>query len=210
MAQIITGIRRILSWAPVYDAFQNLLGASRCRKEYLSSYIRCPVAGKILDIGCGTSAILDLLPETIEYVGYDLSPGYVNAARAKYGAHGRWHNTEVSEMNVDQLGSFDIVMANGVFHHLDDVPANRLVEIAAKALKPNGRFCSLDCCLVEGQSRLARYLIKKDRGQNIRRPEQYAALVHPYFPFVETVVRHDMLRIPYTHTIIVATKGGKE
>ncbi len=109
-------------------------------------------------------------------------------------------------MEVDDFGTFDIVMANGVFHHLNDGEATQLAEIASEALKPAGRFCSFDGCFTDDQGRIARYIITKDRGLNVRVPEGYRSLVRPYFLSVELSVRHDMLRIPYTHAILVATK----
>ena len=108
-------------------------------------------------------------------------------------------------MDIKDLGTFDIVMANGVFHHLNDGDAMQLSEIAAKALKASGKFCSFDGCFVDGQSPIAKYLISKDRGLNIRNPDGYLSLLSPYFDTLDLSIRHDMLRVPYTHAIIVAT-----
>jgi len=110
-------------------------------------------------------------------------------------------------MEVKEYGTFDIVMANGVLHHLEDQEVRLLTAAASRALKPGGRFCSFDGCFIDGQNPIARYLISKDRGRNVREPEEYKALVDPYFETVDLVIRHDMLRIPYTHAIMVATKG---
>ncbi|EGV19347.1 class I SAM-dependent methyltransferase [Thiocapsa marina] len=208
MAQLTTGIRKILTRPWVYDLFQEAVGAGRLRKKYVASSVQ-PIPGvKILDIGCGTSEILRFLPESVVYVGYDLSADYIRSARSRYGCRGEWHCSPVSDMHVDDFGTFDIVMANGVFHHLDDQDAMRLAEIAARALKVSGRFCSFDGCFTKDQGRIARYIIAKDRGQNVRKPEGYLALVRPYFSTCDISVRRDLLRIPYTHAIIVATKDS--
>lgn len=204
MAQVTSGLRRLFSLPTTYDGFQALLGAKRSLNVYVKEYVQPSEHARVLDIGCGTSQILAFLPKSVLYAGYDLSDRYIEAARKRYGLHGEWYCTSVSEMDVKEYGTFDVVMANGVFHHLDDDEARRLSEIAAKALKPTGRFCSFDGCYIDGQNPMARYLISKDRGLNVRDQEGYRSLVRPHFDSIELSIRHDMLRIPYTHAIIVA------
>ncbi len=208
MAQLINRIRDILSSPVIYNFFQNLVGARRFREIYISRYVRPQYSEKILDIGCGTSGILEFLPNSVDYVGFDLSPDYLAAAESRYRDRGEWYCASVADMCVDSFGTFDIVMANGLLHHLDDMEATKLSRIAAKALKLGGRFCTHDGCFTDDQSWMARHIIASDRGRNIRRPEAYLALVSPHFSSVDLWVRHDMLRIPYTHAIMVATKGN--
>ena len=206
MAQITSGVRNILSFPWIYNFVQRFLGADKLRSVYVGRYI-CPVnAKKILDIGCGTSEILSFISNNAEYVGYDLSERYIASARAKYGDRGVWHCAPVSEMDAANLGTFDLVMANGIFHHLNDTEATHLIDVASKALKPSGRFVSLDCCFTPGQSRISRFIVSKDRGQNIRTPERYAELVRNSFCSVDVNVHHELLKVPYTHVILVATK----
>lgn len=60
----------------------------------------------------------------------------------------------------------------------------------------------MDGTLIEGQSSIARRLILRDRGQNIREPEGYAALARHSFEEVDVTVRHDLLHVPYTHCVM--------
>jgi len=207
MAQVTSGIRKILSSPFVYDGLQLMLGGKKLRNIYVSEYIKPLKDCRILDIGCGTSEILEFLPTSADYHGYDLSPEYISAAEKRYGRRGTWHCDSVMNMQLDHFSTFDIVMANGLFHHLDDREANQLTAVAFRALKPGGRFCSLDNCYVTNQNPIARFLISKDRGQNVRIPEGYVALIKPYFDTVELFTRHDLLRVPYTHAIVMATKA---
>lgn len=205
MAQITTGVRSIFNAPSVYDSFQNLVGANKLRERYVKAFVQPSSASKILDIGCGTGEMLDFLPEGVEYFGFDMSAEYINAAVARYGQRGSWHCDSVSDMDISDYGTFDIVMANGVLHHLEDDEGIELVKTAVKALKQSGRFCSFDGCYIQDQNPIARYLISKDRGLNVRRSEDYVDLVKPFFDKVELTIRHDLLRIPYTHAVIVAT-----
>ncbi len=206
MAQINNGIRQIFNHPVIYDFFQNLVGAKKQRKMYVKNYLQIFDKAKVLDIGCGTSEILDYLPENIDYVGFDLSENYIESARRKYKNRGKWFCKSVMEMSYKENGTFDIVMANGVFHHLDNHEALNLSKFASIALKDSGKFCSFDGCYVNDQNPIARFLLSKDRGLNIRNKEQYESLVSPYFENIDLNIRHDLLNVPYTHAIIVATK----
>lgn len=207
MSQVTRGLRKILSASIIYNVFQDFVGSRKLYKIYVSEYLQPADYSCILDVGCGTSEILDFLPPAIEYHGYDLSREYIQSAVKKYGSRGYWRCSSVSDMEVNKTGSFDIVMANGVLHHLDDQEVRRLAAAASLALKPGGRFCSFDGCFIDGdgQNPIARYLISQDRGKNVRKPTSYKSLVSPYFKTVDLIIRHDMLRIPYTHAIMVAT-----
>lgn len=207
MAQVTSGVRKVLSNPLVYNMLQSVIGPKKSLKTYVDDYIKPSKNSRILDIGCGTSEILDFLPTSVDYHGYDLSREYISAAEKKYGNRGTWHCNSVMDMQLDYYGAFDIVMATGLFHHLDDREASQLVALAYKAVKPGGRFCSLDNCYMAGQNPIARFLISRDRGQNVRNPEGYLALIKPYFDSAELFTRHDLLRVPYTHAIIVATKA---
>ena len=181
MAQSTTGIRAILSNLWVYDFFQNIGGAKKFRKTYVYGFIRPTGSECILDIGCGTADILAYLPKTVKYVGFDASPHYIEAAKARFGSRGEFHCEYVDEMIIEEMEAFDIVVANGLLHHLNDEEVTKLCRISVKALTPGGRIITHDPCYCEHQSRLARYIISCDRGQNVRMGEEYLSLLEPFF-----------------------------
>jgi hypothetical protein len=49
---------------------------------------------------------------------------------------------------------------------------------------------------------MVRWLLAKDRGKFVRTREEYLRLALARFSKVESHVRHDLLRIPYTHLIM--------
>jgi hypothetical protein len=75
-------------------------------------------------------------------------------------------------------------------------------------LEPGGRLVTIDPALVDGQHRIARLLVSRDRGPHVRDPDYLRRLVTPMFPNAEIEVRHDMLRPPYTQAIIRASLTG--
>jgi cyclopropane fatty-acyl-phospholipid synthase-like methyltransferase len=194
--------RKLLSFSPVYRAFQDLMGGN-ARREYVRLYLQPAPGMRVLDIGCGPGDILRYLDPSIQYTGVDLSPAYIAHARKNFGDRGRFLNESVNDLTLREPASFDRVMANGLFHHLDDAEARQLLDVAQRALKPAGRFVSIDCCYEAGQSAIARYLINKDRGNHVRRRAEYVALAREVFPDATYEIRHNLARVPYTHLIMM-------
>ena len=208
MAQKTTGLHGILSSPAIYDFFQNVLGASKFRQTYAQEYVSATTGERILDIGCGTAIIRDFLPDKIDYVGCDVSKEYIAAAEKRFGGRGRFLCQMVDDITIDHLGQFDVVMANGLIHHLDDIEVSGLCSIVRAALKPGGRFVTHDPCFSSEQGLLAHFLISRDRGQNVRDKQGYLSLVEPHFEQASVDVRHGLARIPYTHAIMVARNRG--
>ncbi len=188
---------RLLGIPRVYGAFQRFLSGNG-RARYAQTLIKPAPGDRILDMGCGPADILEVLPD-VHYTGIDLSPEYIGHARLRFGSRGTFVCQSIAEAAVDSPGSYDIVMANGLLHHLDDADALRVFEMARHALKPTGRFVTLDGCWVGGQSLFARLLLKVDRGEFIRTEDAYLAIASRVFPRIEARIHHRLLRVPYTH-----------
>lgn len=137
MSQITSGLRTILSHPAVYDLFQNLMGADRIRRELVSEHIRPTEGMRLLDIGCGTARILDYLP-VLDYYGFDLSRDYIDEAESRYADRGVFRCALVEEATLHGEPPFDLVLAVGVLHHLDDQSALQLMLLAKSALKEGG------------------------------------------------------------------------
>jgi cyclopropane fatty-acyl-phospholipid synthase-like methyltransferase len=139
----------------------------------------------------------------VEYTGIDISAEYIDAARKRFRDQGRFLCSDVGVATVErEKGAFSLVLATGVLHHLDDERAARLFELARVALRQDGRLITYDGCYVPEQSKLARWVLSKDRGKFVRTRDEYVRLASGCFSKVESHVRHDLLRIPYTHLIM--------
>jgi SAM-dependent methyltransferase len=195
--------RAILGAPVVFRTFKRLITRAG-PGELVRRHVRPWPGARILDIGCGLGAIVEQLP-AVGYDGFDLDPNYIESARRTYGDRGTFHCADVTRAEV-RAGAYDIVMAIGVLHHLDDREAGVLVDLAWRALVPGGRLVTFDGCYQPRQSRVARYLLARDRGRHVRDEGGYVRLVRARFDRVEVAIRHDWLRIPYTHIIIEATK----
>jgi SAM-dependent methyltransferase len=205
MAQITRGIRAVLSYPAVYSCFQYMMGGDRFRSNFVREFVR-PHAGMcVLDIGCGPADILAYLPADIDYWGFDISETYIQQARDRFGGNGKFFCKEISNSDLEQLPAFDIVLALGLFHHLDDEIAVNVLKLAQTALKPGGRLLSVDPCLNPGQNFISRLLVQNDRGQNVRNKTGYASLADMVFKTPRIEVRHQNW-IPYTHCLMECQK----
>ncbi len=194
-------VRPILDRPFFYELYHSLVGANYRSRVLVNDYIRPEPTSRILDIGCGPGNMLPFLPECA-YLGVDVNDSYIAAARQRYGHRGKFVCERVSHHNVEQLGAFDIVLALGLVHHLDDDEARDLFRLGHTALKPGGRLVTNDGCYTANQSSAERYLLSRDRGRFVRTEVQYLELAHSWFPNVLSHVRTDVLRIPYTHLIL--------
>lgn len=197
MAQITNGIRAIFSNPIIYNAFQNMMGARSLRVSFVEEFVK-PFSGcAILDIGCGPAEILAYLPD-VDYCGFDISNAYITKATKRFGQRGRFYCQELTNADVEKMPPFDIVLAMGLLHHLDDDEALTVLRLAYKALKPGGRVLTFDPCLEPGQNPIAGFLVRNDRGQNVRTREGYASISSAVFESPRIEVRHKAW-IPYTH-----------
>lgn len=201
MAQTTSGIRSLLSLPFAHRLFQKMVGVTRTRRALAAEYIQARPGDRVLDIGCGTAEILDYLPD-VQYVGFDQSAPYIESARRRHGGRGTFFDRDVNALSPEEIGDFDRILALGILHHLDDTEVRKLFGLAKARLKPGGRFVTFDSCYQDGQSRVARYFIDRDRGRNTRTESAYVALAAEFFSSVRSTVRHDLLNIPYTHIIL--------
>jgi SAM-dependent methyltransferase len=196
-------IRRILGRPAVFHAFNVVIGAPRAREIVVRDHVRARPGQRVLDIGCGTGEIVPFLPD-VEYDGFDESADYIRAACAHY------PTARFSCARIDSHAicpeSFDLALAIGVLHHLNDVEALELLRVAYASLRPGGRLITLDGCYVDGQSLVSRWLLAGDRGRYVRARDAYLQLMRSVFPEITTVVRTDLLRVPYTHFIAECTR----
>lgn len=204
MAQITHGVRAILSHPFIYSSFQSLMGAHKARQSFVADFVKPFPGMKVLDIGCGPADILAYLPD-VDYSGFDISEGYISRARQKFGKRGEFHCKQLQATDLEGLPSFDVVFALGLLHHLDDAVAIGVMQLASKALKPGGRLLTIDPCLDPLQNPIAGFLVRRDRGQNVRDKAGYETLARAVFGLPRVEVRHKVW-VPYTHCFMECTR----
>jgi SAM-dependent methyltransferase len=208
VTEITNGVRSVLARPAVYELWSWLVGAEHAWRTWIEECVRPQPGDRILDLGCGPGQLVALLPNGVSYLGIDISADYVARARERCGCHARFEVADATTFNAG-ASRFRLVLAYGVLHHLDDNQAMGLLDGAARALESTGRVVTVDPVYVPDQSAAARAIIARDRGQHVRTRGGYAQLAQDRFSDVNVVVRHDLLRIPYSHCILDCSTAGK-
>ncbi len=198
---ILALAKKALNFPVLFDGYQSLVGSPQAHRRIISQIVRPKKGDRILDIGCGVGAIVPFLPADIDYVGIDLSAAYIARAQKDYGNRGKFVCTDVSAANADMLGTFDRAIAFGMLHHVPDDVAAHVVALVRRVVRPGGRFFTIDPCYVPEQHAIAKLLIDNDRGEYVRKEEDYLRIVSG-LGAVRAQVHHDLLRIPYTQVVM--------
>jgi cyclopropane fatty-acyl-phospholipid synthase-like methyltransferase len=190
----------VLAVPAAYNLWWKLVGGPGWAKVLVSEYIQPAAGARILEIGCGPGTIARYLPQAA-YVGFDVSSKYIEMARKRF-PQAEFVCERVSQFSLAKQQSFDVVLAIGIVHHLDDQEARQLFQIAYDALKSGGKLVTLDGVFTSDQSAAARWLLARDRGEYVRNEGEYVKIASQAFVNVKASIRHDLLRIPYTHLIL--------
>lgn len=130
--------------APRYDdRWQHYI---RATTEATAAHVELPAGGTLLDVGCGTGALLLALvgrSERATLVGIDPSGEMLSIARSRLTGDIRLEQGYAEELPFDDH-QFDSVVSNSVFHYFAS-PATALDEIR-RVLRPGGQLILTDWC----------------------------------------------------------------
>ncbi|MBD2842454.1 class I SAM-dependent methyltransferase [Erythrobacter rubeus] len=154
---------------------------------------------KVLDFGCGTGQMLNLLQRTMEfegeYVGYDISPEAIEFARSAHPG-GRFEVRDVLENPSDE--TFDYVLVSGVFNNAMSDNRAFFQEVSRRLMAQAGKGYAFNM--------LSRFVDYFDEGLYYEDPLQaFRFCKEELSPLV--TLRHDYAvrpgSIPFEFTIYV-------
>ena len=85
--------------------------------QFMEKKLRLPAGTKLLDVGCGTGAILDMLSKKYQTYGQDVSPQAIEFC-AQRGLNNLFCGT--LDQFPKEYGSFDSITTLDVIEHIDD------------------------------------------------------------------------------------------
>jgi SAM-dependent methyltransferase len=85
------------------------------RMAILGAYVRAFGLTSVLDVGCGTGALLDYLDPTIGYIGVDIAAAAIDAARSRFAQrpNASFHVANFRDWTLDD-GQVDAVVWSGI------------------------------------------------------------------------------------------------
>lgn len=135
---------------------------------------------KVLDLGCGTGVFSPFFGPN--YTGIDISKKYIEHARRKY--NNKTFLVADARMLDFPTHSFDVILINGVLHHMDDKTILEILPEMERVLKPDGQVLVMEN--VPGKALLAKLVTKLDLGEYIRLPNDYSYLLEKHFNINKT------------------------
>lgn len=200
-----SGLYKALFGAAVYAGFQVLVGSRKAHDWIVNDVCRSDSGDVVVDFGCGTGDISRLFPNGTSYIGFDVNPEYIEAARRKHGTRAEFVRGSIRECTgyfIERSIKADVVLCVGVLHHLSDVECHDLMAMASGILAPLGRFVALEPVYLLRQSGISRWIMSKDRGQIVRKEQDYRKLMSGAFNAVTTDVVTNLIRLPYVHVLL--------
>ena len=204
MSQRTSSLYNFINNPIVYIIFQRIMSGTSFRKKIIKNNIKKNNI-KVLDIGCGPAEILQYIPEAT-YYGYDIDKRSILYAKNKY--KNKKHNffcKHFSKNELNKLPKFDYVILFGILHHLNDKEINDILCLCKKAMKKNATLLTEDPIFIENQNLIARFLISRDRGMNVRKKQNYIHLINKHFNNIKSKITRQFF-IPYTWFSMICKK----
>jgi len=205
------GIRGLLSLATLYSLFQYLVGAGSARKWLAERIWQIQPHARVVDVGCGPGDVVECLPPDVAYAGFDISERYIYQAQERFKHRPLTvfaAGTAAAISDDIRFHGADLVLCNGVLHHLDDSEVESVFRFANRALKDDGVFVAIEPCYLVHQGRASRWIMKRDRGANIRTEDEWKRIVSDGFAYSRTHIATNLLRLPYVHVVIECARSS--
>jgi ubiquinone/menaquinone biosynthesis C-methylase UbiE len=193
--------------AKLYELFQFGV-ARRGTSEIIRNQVLKPYAvKKVLDFGCGIGYHSKEFVNS-EYLGIEPLSDCVNKANRMFKNSG--NNFIVGDhesLKSINDSSYDLIIALGVLHHINNSIFDEFIKESHRILKSGGRLTTFDPVYHQGQSKISKWIVSRDRGNWVRTEESYLDPIQKiYKKAPSTRVYSNLLRIPYDHLAIEIIK----
>ena len=197
----------------MYWALHTVTGLRKLHARLISDVMRRyddPASLTILDLGCGPGYTLNLIDQRAGYTGIDINPKYVTLARQKAPQKASFLVGDATKLDPSQFAQFDLIIAFGLIHHLDDDQVDALLSVASRMLKPSGCLISLDGCHRDTNPTAIKWILDHDRGRHIRKEQEYLRIISRHFHTERIFTDPSAMHIPYAILSVIARPRREE
>ena len=149
-------------------------------------------------MGCGTGVAANFAVGDVKYYGIDISAHYINNVVQ------RKSDAKVFVGSVSDAKSYesvrllhkDLTLALGLFHHINDYEMMKCLENLRSRMSTGSVIKSFDPVIDNSTTRVAAWVARNDRGQNLRSPEKMASIFEQFSFKVSSKIERNLIRIP--------------
>lgn len=134
---------------------------------------------RVLDVGCGTGEYSTLFDPT-GYLGVDVNARYLALAGRRNPQHRYLQGDARTWPGVG--APFDLVLVNGVLHHLDDEATRAFLRAALGHVAPGGTLLVIEDVSLPEANFTTRLVHQLDYGDHIRNASEWQTLVSELVP----------------------------
>jgi SAM-dependent methyltransferase len=134
-------------------------------------------ARRVLDIGCGPGTNTHHFAHA-EYLGLDINPRYIAAARERTGR--TFLVADATTYEVDPAERFDFIFLNSFLHHVDTPSVRRILAHVSTLLTDDGAIHILDL-IRPARPGIAATLARLDRGHFARPVAEWESLFSGFY-----------------------------
>lgn len=142
-----------------------------------------PASGlKLLDAPCGTGTLHDICMPC-SYYGIDIDQQRVAECKNNFPG-GNISVADASNLNFSD-NYFDRILAAGLFHHVNEAGANKILGEFARILKPSGRLVVFDAIWPTKYYNIVGWAGRKiDQGNYVRHTHEYVPMFEQWFGII--------------------------
>ena len=193
-------IANIFDNAHLYKIFQLGVIKKGTTKKVRDEVLKPIGVKRVLDFGCGIGYHAEEFRNST-YLGVEPLQGCVDKANKLFkSSSAQFVTGDQHFLKSIPDSSFDLIIALGVLHHIDEDIVSEFLKESYRILKRGGRLTTFDPVFHVNQTRISRWVVSKDRGNWVRTIEEYLRPVEVvYKNNVHYKIYSNLLRIPYDH-----------
>lgn len=205
--QIWAAISEKVFDSPIFYEFFQTLVKKRKFDSLIEEYLKPEIVGKVIDFGCGNGKH-SLLFSNASYLGIDPLEQCIKVANKRYRKDPNIIFSIGNELSLRRIesDSVDLLFGIGVLHHMQESEIEVLISECKRIIRLGGRIQFFEPYFGEGQSRIKRFIMKLDRGQQIRTINTYLSFFDTQVFRIECTSFPNHLKIPYDLTRIMGVK----